>query len=190
MFVIGLEPAAESGADEVNWSGRRHDDDRPDTSRGTTSASLFDSVFAALHDGEQVAIGVDASLTAAADDVVGGEEALLRRAGERAPDAGLVAITRLLDELGHWRSWTAVSTSLAGWRSTRSILVWRIDAGAPSPSAAVEAFFDLVRSGRAEIDGVSSPDPVVNLVAAAAIRAGLPVDPADLSRPVLRVSVD
>ena len=189
MFVIGMKPAAESGADDVIWCGRRHDDDGPDTSSGTTSASLFESVFDAVHDGEQVAIGVHASLTADADDVAGGAGELLRHAAEHEPDAGLIAVTRLLDELGHWRSWTAVSTSFAGWRSTRSILVWHIDAIAPSPSAAVEAFFDLVRNGCADVDNGSASDPVVNLVAAAAVRAGLPVDPADLSRPVLRVSV-
>ena len=47
----------------TRWAGRRHDDDRPDASSGSSSAELFNAVFHALHDGEQVALGFDCPLT-------------------------------------------------------------------------------------------------------------------------------
>src|SRR5579859_2578785 len=60
MLVIAIETG--SGA-PARWAGRRHDDDRPDATSGASPAELFDAVFHALHDGEQVALGLDCPLT-------------------------------------------------------------------------------------------------------------------------------
>ena len=64
MLVITMETGSLPGG-RTRWAGRRHDDDRPDASSGTSSAELFDAVFHALHDGEQVALGFDCALTMA-----------------------------------------------------------------------------------------------------------------------------
>src|SRR5579859_2417183 len=60
MLVIAIETG--SGA-SARWAGRRHDDDWPDATSGASPAELFDAVFHALHDGEQVALGLDCPLT-------------------------------------------------------------------------------------------------------------------------------
>lgn len=165
MFVLALDPAAASGPD-VAAVGRRHDEN-PGATATATAQELFDVVFAALHDGEQVALGVPA--------------------GEAAGHQAAIA---LLTEIGHWRPWTAVSTSLSGWRATRSILVWEIADPLPlTAGEAVEAFFGQVPTG---VDGPDAAGPAgpagQNPVAAAAQAAGLSVDPAELTRPVFRVS--
>src|SRR5271154_5364315 len=66
VLVIAVQTGSLGGpARSGGWAGRRHDDDRPDASSGATSAELFDAVFHALHDGEQVALGFDCPLTLA-----------------------------------------------------------------------------------------------------------------------------
>ena len=141
MLVIGVRAATPS-SDDLAWSGRRHDDDNPGAVRGSSSADLFDAVFHALHDGEQVAVGFAGPLTTRVDenqrnlDGAGQEDqaiALLDEAEAAAP--GLAGLDRLLGELGKWRPWTAVSTSLPRWRATTSILVWEL---LPSSNAAGE----------------------------------------------------
>src|ERR1700683_3517020 len=62
MLVITMETGSLPGG-RTRWAGRRHDDDRPDATSGVSSAELFDAVFHALHDGEQVALGFDCALT-------------------------------------------------------------------------------------------------------------------------------
>ena len=66
-MVIGVRAATPS-SDDLAWSGRRHDDDKPGAVRGSSSADLFDTVFHALHDGEQVAVGFGGPLTARVDE--------------------------------------------------------------------------------------------------------------------------
>ena len=150
-MVIGVRAATPS-SDDLAWSGRRHDDDKPGAVRGSSSADLFDTVFHALHDGEQVAVGFGGPLTTPVDedqrnlDGAGQEDraiSLLDQAEAGAP--GLAGLDRLLGELGKWRPWTAVSTSLPRWRATTSILVWEL---LPSSNAA----------------GESDPRPPVNLI--------------------------
>ena len=193
MLVIGVGTAQPS-SDEFSWSGRRHDDDAPGASRGSSSAELFDAVFHALHDGEQVAVGVAGTLSTPLPD--GGIDAVNQRAPEalataedQTPD--IVPIRTLLDELGKWRPWTMVSTSLARWRATTSVLVWRIetDDAAVDESvadAAVEAFYELV--GTASETPPASDERVLNLPAAIAMRAGLGVDTAQLTEPPLAIA--
>lgn len=186
MFVIALDSGTVT-AESVSWCGRRHDDAEPNASAGTTLVELFDAVFHALHYGEQVAVGVDAPLVA---PLVGApdDEAVLAAAQVTPAEPGLAAMVQLLDGLGQWRPWTAVSTSIPGWRATRSILVWQFGGG--GPSAAVEALFDLVAAGRPDaLAPAVAAVPVVNLVAAAAIGSGLSVDRAELTRPVLRLEL-
>src|SRR5690348_10941613 len=103
MLVIAIETGSRPGR-RVWWSGRRHDDDRPDASSGASAAELFETIFGALHDGEQVALGF---------------------AALEAGGPGLAMLGHLLNELGVWRPWTTVSTSLARWRANTSILVWQ-----------------------------------------------------------------
>jgi hypothetical protein len=210
-LVIGVRAATPS-SDDLTWSGRRHDDDKPGAVRGSSSADLFDTVFHALHDGEQVAVGFGAPLTAPVDedqqnlDGAGQEDraiALLDQTEAGAP--GLAGLDRLLGELGKWRPWTAVSTSLPRWRATTSILVWELlpssnaagqsdsltartpDLDSTAADSGVRRFFELLRTraeGRADV----AAEPVINLAAAVALRAGLPVDSRQLSEPVLSIA--
>jgi hypothetical protein len=210
-LVIGVR-AATSSSDDLAWSGRRHDDDKPGAVRGRSSADLFDAVFHALHDGEQVAVGFGGPLTTRVDedqrnlDGTGQEDraiALLDEAEAAAP--GLAGLDRLLGELGKWRPWTAVSTSLPRWRATTSILVWELRPSdnaaeetdplatdAPEPDSAVadsgvHGFYELLRTRADRLADVAT-EPVINLAAAVALRAGLPVDARQLSEPVLAIA--
>ena len=160
----------------MRWRGRRHDDD-PGAVRGESGASLFDAVFGALHDGEQVAVGFPAPLSVPAGDAGGLESAERDRVAVRE-------LAGLLTELGRWRPWTVVSTSLPHWRATTSVLVWETDSG--DLDLAVEAFFRLAHS---EDGAAPVQSGVLNLAAAAAERAQLTVDRAQLSEPVVLVSV-
>jgi len=211
LLVIGVRAATPS-SDDLAWSGRRHDDDKPGAVRGSSSADLFDAVFHALHDGEQVAVGFGGPLTTRVDedqrnlDGTGQEDraiALLDEAEAAAP--GLAGLDRLLGELGKWRPWTAVSTSLPRWRATTSILVWELLPGdnaaeetdplatdAPEPDSTVadsgvHGFYELLRT-RADRPADVATEPVINLAAAVALRAGLPVDARQLSEPVLAIA--
>ena len=210
-MVIGVRAASPS-SDDLAWSGRRHDDDKPGAVRGSSSAELFDTVFHALHDGEQVAVGFGGPLTAPVDedqrnlDGAGEKDraiALLDQAEATAP--GLAGLDRLLGELGKWRPWTAVSTSLPRWRATTSILVWELlptsnAAGESDPQATgtsngdsadedsgVRGFFELIRT-RGDRPADTAAEPVINLAAAVALRAGLPVDARQLSEQVLAIA--
>lgn len=178
MLVITVETAPDG---RVRWAGRRHDDDRPDATAGASSAELFDAVFHALHDGEQVALGFDCPLTTPADD-------------DADTTAGLTELSQLLGELGTWRPWTTVSTSLARWKANTSILVWQAvpasGASAVTATAATDSFFRHYPTARGEANGTGDDRPVVNLAAAAARRAGLFVDPSELARPATSITVD
>jgi hypothetical protein len=94
-------------------------------------------------------------------------------------------LEELLRGLGDYRPWTVVSTSLPKWRATTSVLLWETPGA--DLDAAVEAFYALVtrRADRGQEDWAA---PVVNLAAACAQRAGLTVDPAQLSEPVVSIS--
>ena len=165
MLVIAVETGFPLGG-RVSWAGRRHDEDWADASSSATQAELFDAVFRALHDGEQVAFGIG--------------------------KPGLAELARLLDELGSWRPWTRVSTSLARWRANTSILVWQADpapgAGGVTASAAVDSFFLQLPAARARATDEGT-GTVVNVAAAAAHRAGLLADASELSRPAVTITV-
>ena len=210
-MVIGVHAATPS-SDDVAWSGHRHDDDKPGAVRGSSSQDLFDTVFHALHDGEQVAVGFAGPLTAPADkdqrNLEGSGQqdraiALLDRTEATAP--GLAGLDRLLGELGKWRPWTAVSTSLPRWRATTSILVWELrpgsnaagdgesvatgtpDLDSTDADSGVRRFYELLQTRPDRPTDVAA-EPVVNLAAAVALRAGLPVDARQLSEPVLTIA--
>ncbi len=189
MLVIGVGSTQPSSA-EFSWSGRRHDDDAPGASRGTSSGELFDAVFHALHDGEQVAVGVGATLSAPLPgDLADDDEALKLLADAEANSSDTAAIRTLLDEVGRWRPWTVVSTSLPRWRATTSVLVFEIDADTVDTGvadASVEAFFELVRSEPES--GAPTGDGVLNLPAAMALRAGLDVDTGQLTEAPLSIA--
>jgi hypothetical protein len=210
----------ETGSDgRVRWAGRRHDDDRPDASSGVSPAELFDAVFHALHDGEQVALGLDCALTlpVAQDQAQDQAQAQGRdRDRDRDPASaasrpGLAELGYLLGELGTWRPWTTVSTSLTRWKANTSILVWQ---AVPAPgedavtaSAAADSFFRQLRAASAQRtepggegdeggeageggEGGEGNGTLVNLAAAAARRAGLFVDPSELTRPTVSITVN
>src|ERR1700678_2312430 len=130
MLVITMETGSLPGG-RPRWAGRRHDDDRPDATSGVSSAELFDAVFHALHDGEQVALGFDCALTMPVSPDQGrasaptdaDADALVTLAEPAASQPGLAELGDLLGELGMWRPWTTVSTSLARWKANTSILV-------------------------------------------------------------------
>ena len=185
MLVIAMETG--SGG-RVRWAGRRHDDDRPDATAGASPAELFDAVFHALHDGEQVALGLDCALTTpVAPDQASASD--LAEAAANRP--GLAELGYLLGELGTWRPWTTVSTSLARWKANTSILVWQAvpapGAGTITASAATDSFFRQLPAAAQKAGETNGT--VVNLAAAAARRAGLFVDPSELAQPTASITV-
>jgi len=196
VLVIAVETGALPGG-RVRWAGRRHDDDRPDASSGASPAELFDAVFRALHDGEQVALGADCPLTmpvppdqgAAAD---AGADALLELAGPAVTRPGPAELGFVLGELGVWRPWTRVSTSLSRWKANTSILVWEAvpaeGAAGVAASAAADSFFRQLPAAAGHEPDTAGP-PVVNLAAAVAYRAGLLADASELSHPAISITV-
>lgn len=209
MLVITMETGSLPDG-RTRWAGRRHDDDRPDATSGVSSAELFDAVFHALHDGEQVALGFDCALTMPVPPDQGrasapaDADALVTLAGPAASRPGLAELGYLLSELGIWRPWTTVSTSLARWKANTSILVWQAvpaaGTNAVTAGAAADSFFRQLPSassreahpaaGTHPADGTRPADgAVVNLAAAAACRAGLFVDPLELARPTVSITV-
>ena len=217
MLVIAMETGSAPDG-HVRWAGSRHDDDRPDASSGVSSAELFDAVFHALHDGEQVALGFDCPLTMpvspeqepgsapAGSDA----DALVTLAEPASSRPGLAELGYLLSELGTWRPWTTVSTSLARWKANTSILVWQAvpapGASAVTASAAAASFFRQLPAATSHAnEAVAATEPatgtepaaatkaaaatVVNLAAAAARRAGLYVDPCELAQPAVLITV-
>ena len=217
MLVIAMETRSGPGG-QVRWAGRRHDDDRPDASSGVSSAELFDAVFHALHDGEQVALGFDCPLTMPVSreqdpgsaPVGSDADALVTLAEPASSRPGLTELGYLLSELGTWRPWTTVSTSLARWKANTSILVWQAvpatGARAVPASAAADSFFRQLpaatshaNEAAAAAEPAAGTEPatwtqpgagtVVNLAAAAARRAGLFVDPAELAQPTVSIIV-
>ena len=190
MLVIAMETGVPPGG-RARWSGRRHDDEEADSSYGVSPADLFDHVFRALHDGEQVALGLDCPLSVT---LFGNQRdaAVLAELAESAAWPGLAELGHLFGELGRWRPWTRVSTSLARWRANTSILVWQAGTAPGSSgvtaSAAVGSFFRQLPVARARATDEDA-GAVVNLAAAAARRARLFVDPSELSRPPVTITV-
>ena len=197
MLVITVETGSRPGG-PMRWAGRRHDDDRPDACSGMSSAELFDAVFHALHDGEQVALGFDCSLTspvppdhgAAAGH--GGADALVKLAEPSASRPGIAELGDVLGQLGTWRPWTTVSTSLSRWKANTSILVWEAvpaeGSGGVTASAAADSFFRRLQTAT-EPGMEAATGTVVNLAAATARRAGLFVDVSELARPAVSITV-
>jgi len=181
MLVIAVETGS-LPAGRVRWAGRRHDDDRPDASSGSSSAELFDAVFHALHDGEQVALGFDCPLT-------------MQVSPDQDPAGAPPELGQLLRELGRWRPWTTVSTSLARWKANTSILVWQAVPASGSTevtaSAAADSFFRQFPSAARQAEDATDTGAgtVVNLAAVAARRAGLFVDASELARPAVSFAV-
>ena len=197
MLVITVETGSPLGG-PTRWAGRRHDDDRPDASSGASSAELFNAVFHALHDGEQVALGFDCPLTlpvlpdqdaaAAPADA----DALVRQAEPAATRPGITELGYVLGQLGTWRPWTTVSTSLSRWKANTSILVWEAvpaeGSGGVTASAAADSFFRRLQTAT-EPGTEAATGTVVNLAAATARRAGLFVDASELARPAVSITV-
>ena len=188
MLVIAVETGSRP-AGQMPWAGRRHDDDTPGASSGTTQAELFDAVFGALHDGEQVALGFDVPLSAPVppDQGAADADALLGLAGP-----GIAELGQLLGELGTWRPWTRVSTSLSRWKANTSILVWEAVPGdgadGVAAGAAADSFFRQLRTAAEDKPGARE-GPVVNLAAVVAQRAGLLADASELARPAVAITV-
>lgn len=194
MLVIAMETGSLPDG-RTRWAGRRHDDDRPDASSGSSSAELFDAVFHALHDGEQVALGFDCPLTMPAPPGEGPQsdaDALVTLAEPAAGRPGLAELGHLLGELGHWRPWTTVSTSLDRWRANTSILVWQAlpapGAAEVAAGAAADSFFRQFPAATQDTTDTGA-GTVLNLAAAAARRAGLFVDASELARPTVSITV-
>jgi hypothetical protein len=197
MLVIAVETGSLLGG-PIRWAGRRHDDDRPDASSGASSAELFDAVYHALHDGEQVALGFDCPLTLPVSPDQGATaaradtDALVKLAEPAATRSGIAELGQVLGQLGTWRPWTTVSTSLSRWKANTSILVWEAvpadGTDEVAASAAADSFFRQLPTATG-----SEPDvggrPVVNLAAAVAYRAGLLADASELSRPAVSITV-
>jgi hypothetical protein len=100
-------------------------------------------------------------------------------------------LRNLVTELGQWRPWTIVTTSLPRWRATTSVLLWEAVMAHPGESAAsvaIDAFYAVVQ-GDAPV-GEPAPSALVNLAAMAALDSEVTADPAELTRPVLRIAVE
>ena len=197
MLVITVETGSPLGG-PTRWAGRRHDDDRPDASSGSSSAELFDAVFHALHDGEQVALGFDCPLTLpvlADQDTAAAPadaDALVRQAEPAVTRPGIAELGYVLGQLGTWRPWTTVSTSLSRWKANTSILVWEAvpaeGSGGVTASAAADSFFRRLQTAT-EPGTEAATGTVVNLAAATARQAGLFVDVSELARPAVSITV-
>lgn len=195
MLVIAMETGSASDG-RMRWAGRRHDDDRPDASSGASPAELFDAVFHALHDGEQVALGFDCPLSVPVwmdqGAAVGhaDADALVKLAEPASTRPGIAELGYVLGELGTWRPWTTVSTSLSRWRANTSILVWEAvppeGSSGVAAGAAADSFF---RQFRIATENVAQAGTVVNLAAAVARRAGLLVEESELTQPTVSITV-
>ena len=145
MLVIAVDTGSLPGG-HMRWAGRRHDDDRPDASSGDSPSELFDTVFHALHDGEQVALGFDCPLTVPVSPdqgaAAGPDGALATLAEEAAARPGIAELGHLLGQLGTWRPWTTVSTSLSRWKANTSILLWEAVPAEGSDGVAASAAAD------------------------------------------------
>ena len=197
MLVIAVETESRPGG-PMRWAGRRHDDDRPDASSGASPAELFDTVFHALHDGEQVALGFDCPLTLPVSPDQGAAAAradaaaLVRQAEPAATQPGITELGHVLGQLGTWRPWTTVSTSLSRWKANTSILVWEAvpaeGSGGVTASAAADSFFRRLQTAT-EPGTEAATGTVVNLAAVTARRAGLFVDASELTHPAVLITV-
>lgn len=183
MFVIAVE-TAEVAAQRVPWTGRRHDDDDTESTGEQTAQGLFDAVFSALHDGEQVALGFDCPLSSASPSADPEAARATARAVDQVP--GLTELRRLVHELGTWRPWTIVTTSLPRWRATTSVLLWEAAPPGVPPREAIDAFFAAVRGGD-HTPAPAADEALVNLAAAAAIDSAVAADAEELTQPVLRI---
>jgi hypothetical protein len=192
MLVIAVETASIL-PERLPWTGRRHDDDGDQSTGDATPQGLFDAVFHALHDGEQVAIGFDCPLTMPAEGIDPTDPDAARvRAREADVGAGVQQLRHLVEELGSWRPWTIVTTSLPRWRATTSVLLWEADPepGAVGTAAAViDAFYEMIRRGD-EPGAGAADEPLINLAASAALDSEVTADAAELTRPALRVRVE
>ena len=196
MLVIAVQTGSDG---RMRWGGRRHDDDRPDASSGASSAELFDTVFHALHDGEQVALGFDCPLTLPVSPDQGAAaaqadaDALVKQAEPAATRPGITELGYVLGQLGTWRPWTTVSTSLSRWKANTSILVWQAvpaeGSGGVTASAAADSFFRRLQTATEPATEVAATGTVVNLAAATARRAGLFVDASELAHPAVSIIV-
>jgi hypothetical protein len=198
VLVITVETGSPLGG-PTRWAGRRHDDDRPDASSGASSAELFDTVFHALHDGEQVALGFDCPLTLPVSPDQGAAaaqadaDALVKQAEPAATQPGITELGDVLGQLGMWRPWTTVSTSLSRWKANTSILVWEAvpaeGSGTVTASAAADSFFRQLQTATEPGTEAAAAGIVVNLAAATARRAGLFVDASELTHPAVLITV-
>jgi hypothetical protein len=199
MLVIAMETQS-SPSGRMRWAGRRHDDDESDATSGASSAELFEAVFYALHDGEQVALGFDCPLTipvapdqagAAGPDSADDLAKLAKLAEQAEGRPGIAELGELLGQLAMWRPWTTVSTSLSRWKANTSILVWEAvpaqGSGAVPAGAAADSFFRRLRAAEPEAEPVAGT--VINLAAAASRRAGLFVEAPELARPAVSITV-
>ncbi len=98
----------------------------------------------------------------------------------------------MLGQLGTWRPWTTVSTSLSRWKANTSILVWQAvpaeGSSEVAPGAAADSFFEQLQTPT-EPGTEPAAGAVVNLAAAAARRAGLFVEAAELAQPAVSITV-
>lgn len=196
MLVIAMETQS-SPPGHMRWTGRRHDDDESEATSGASAAELFDAVFHALHDGEQVALGFDCPLTMPTPPDHAGTpgpdtaDDLTKLAEQAEGRPGIAELAGLLGQLAMWRPWTTVSTSLSRWKANTSILVWEAvpapGSGGVLPGAAADTFFRRLRA--AEPEEGPAAGTVVNLAAAVSRRAGLFVDAPELHRPAVAITV-
>jgi hypothetical protein len=188
MLAIAVETSPGNGG--FTWSGRRHDEDRLRSSQATSAEALFDTVFEALHDGEQVAVGVDCPLIVRVpsdrtdSDEQLDENRLLQLAAGVEQRPGFAQLANALKLVAHWRPWTTASASLARWRANTSILLWEADASSQDAESAIRGLFNSLRPAAGETMPPKG-EPIVNVGAATAIQAGLIIDHAELEQPPL-----
>ncbi len=190
MLVIVVHTAGIS-AEHLVWAGRRHDDDGTESTGAQSAGGLFDAVFHALHDGEQVAIGFDCPLVVALDGVDPTTPTVaVERARSVDAGPGVEQLRRLVDQLGQWRPWTIVTTSLLRWRATTSVLLWEVSmtTSVASVAAAIDAFYVMVQ-GTDQPGFEDAHRSLINLAAVAAVDSEVTTDPAEATRPVLRIAV-
>jgi hypothetical protein len=120
-------------------------------------------------------------------------DALVKQAEPAATRPGITELGDVLGQLGMWRPWTTVSTSLSRWKANTSILVWEAvpaeGSGTVTASAAADSFFRQLQTATEPGTEAAAAGTVVNLAAATARRAGLFVDASELTHPAVLITV-
>jgi hypothetical protein len=186
----------------IDVSGTTRSKPFPSTSDGTNNPlTVAESIVAGLNNGMLVALGMESPLVipvpAEWEDLgrsraIDGGRAWSAGAGIAVMGTGLVQLAWICRQVAQQHPGVA-TTNEASWSPDTPLLIWEafVSGAAKAPAgpnghhedalAAVEAFLDPKRQPAQDALGKAEP---FNLAATAALRAGLLLDPGELSAPM------